>query len=47
MLAIAALGGHIKNNGDPGWLVLGRGYEKLLVLERGWLAARRKRRDQS
>jgi hypothetical protein len=24
-----------------------RGYEKLLVLERGWLAARRKRRDQS
>lgn len=47
MLAVAALGGHIKNNGDPGWLVLGRGYEKLLVLERGWLAARLKRRDQS
>lgn len=35
MLAIAALGGHIKNNGDPGWLVLGRGYEDLLLLERG------------
>lgn len=35
MLAIAALGGHIKNNGDPGWQVLGRGYEDLLILERG------------
>jgi hypothetical protein len=35
MLAIAALGGHIKNNGDPGWAVLGRGYEDLLLLERG------------
>jgi hypothetical protein len=35
MLAIAALGGHIKNNGDPGWLVIGRGYEDLLLLERG------------
>lgn len=34
-LAIAKLGGHIKNNGDPGWLVLGRGYEDLLLLERG------------
>jgi hypothetical protein len=35
MLAIAALGGHIKNNGDPGWQVLGRGFEDLLLLERG------------
>lgn len=35
MLGIAALGGHIKNNGDPGWIVLGRGYEDLLLLERG------------
>lgn len=25
MLGIAKLGGHIKNNGDPGWQVLGRG----------------------
>ena len=25
MLAVAALGGHLKNNGDPGWLVLGLG----------------------
>jgi len=37
MLAIAQLGGHIKNNGEPGWIVLGRGYEKLLVLEEGAL----------
>lgn len=35
MLAIAKLGGHIKNNGEPGWQVLGRGYEDLLLLERG------------
>jgi IS4 transposase len=34
MLAVAKLGGHIKNNGDPGWQVLGRGYEDLLLLER-------------
>ncbi len=48
-LAIAALGGHIKNNGDPGWQVIGRGYEKLLVLEQGWLAGREApaRSDQS
>ena len=35
MLAVAQLGGRIKNNGDPGWLVLGRGYEELLILEEG------------
>jgi len=29
LLAIAGLGGHIKQNGSPGWLVLARGYEKL------------------
>jgi len=39
MLAIAAEGGHIKNNGDPGWLVLGRGYEKLLHMELGFEVA--------
>ena len=38
-LAIAQLGGHIKNNGPPGWIVLGRGYESLLLLELGWNAA--------
>lgn len=35
LLAVARLGGHIKNNGDPGWIVLGRGYEELLSLEEG------------
>lgn len=34
-LAIARLGGHITNNGEPGWIVLGRGYQKLLDLEEG------------
>jgi hypothetical protein len=32
------LGGHIKNNGEPGWIVLGRGFQKLLDLEEGALA---------
>ena len=45
LLAIAALGGHIKNNGEPGWIVLGRGFECLLMLEAGWNAA--KKSDQS
>lgn len=39
LMAVAALGGHIKNNGDPGWLVLGRGYQRLLEYEVGWNAA--------
>lgn len=37
--AIARLGGHIKNNGPPGWIVLGRGYDKLLWMVTGWRAA--------
>jgi len=41
MLAVAAEGGHIKNNGDPGWLVLGRGYEKLLDMELGFVIAQK------
>jgi hypothetical protein len=44
MLAIAAEGGHIKNNGDPGWLVLGRGYEKLLYMELGFVIAETRRK---
>jgi|SRR5882724_753957 len=39
MLGVAGLGGHIKNNGDPGWIVLGRGFEKLLTVEIGYIAA--------
>lgn len=36
LLAIAALGGHLKQNGEPGWHVLGRGFQDLLLLEDGW-----------
>jgi IS4 transposase len=46
MLAVAALGGHILANGRPGWIVLGRGYEDLLMLEAGFLLASA-RSDQS
>jgi len=46
-LAIAALGGHIKYNGPPGWLILARGFEELEKLTAGWLAAKlHLRRDQ-
>jgi len=40
MLGIAALGGHIKNNGTPGWLVLGRGLTRFFETEIGWRLAR-------
>lgn len=36
--AIAALGGHWRSNGPPGWLILRRGLEKVLYAELGWLA---------
>ena len=39
-LAIAALGGHIKYNGDPGWLTLSRGLQRLATLTEGWVAAK-------
>jgi transposase-like protein/DDE family transposase len=38
LLAVAALGGHLKHNGEPGWITLGRGYEKLRTLTEGWAA---------
>jgi hypothetical protein len=40
MRGIAALGGHIKNNGAPGWLVLGRGLTRFFETEVGWRLAR-------
>lgn len=40
LLAIAALGGHIKNNGDPGWLVLSRGWQRLRDYDAGYRLAR-------
>jgi len=39
-LAVAALGGHIKYSGDPGWLTLARGYSELLTLTRAWTCAK-------
>ena len=33
MRAVALLGGHIRQNGEPGWIVLWRGYETLLDAE--------------
>lgn len=48
MLAVAAEGGHIKNNGEPGWRVLARGYEQLLQIEIGYVLGQARRRwDQS
>lgn len=41
LLAIARLGGHLRQNGAPGWLVLGRGLQQLLIMEAGWAAAER------
>lgn len=35
LLAIAALGGHLKQNGEPGWITIWRGYERLLTLAEG------------
>lgn len=37
--AVARLGGHLKRNGDPGWQTLGRGFEKLILLEAGFRSA--------
>ena len=37
---IAALGGHQKHNGSPGWQTLAAGYTRLMDFEQGWLAAR-------
>ncbi len=39
LLAVAALGGHIKNNGAPGWLILLRGFQELAVMVCGYLLA--------
>jgi hypothetical protein len=40
LMAVARLGGHLKSNGDPGWIILCRGYTSLLNLEEGYLLAR-------
>lgn len=38
---VAAIGGHRKNNGKPGWQTLGRGMQKLLAWLQGAALARR------
>jgi hypothetical protein len=39
MRAIADLGGHVQQNGEPGWSVLGRGDEDFIKGEMIWRAA--------
>jgi hypothetical protein len=36
LLAIASLGGHLKRNGPPGWIVLGRGFHDLVRYVEAW-----------
>lgn len=38
-LALAALGGHMKNNGWPGWQIMGRAYVKLVDAVATWKIA--------
>ena len=40
MVALAALGGHQKHKGDPGWRTLWAGLHKLLSLEAGYRLAK-------
>ncbi len=47
LLHVARLGGHLRNNGRPGWQTLSWGYEKLLALRLGWELAEAERCDQS
>jgi hypothetical protein len=37
--SIAAMGGHLKNNGEPGWMTLAAGLERLRNYVAGWQAA--------
>lgn len=39
MQHLARMGGHIRNNGRPGWQTLAWGYEKLLLMRLGWEVA--------
>ncbi len=40
LFAIARLGGHLRSNGDPGWLTLARGMVALAQAHVGWVACR-------
>lgn len=39
LCVVARLGGHLRQNGPPGWLVLARGMLKLRYMRVGWAAA--------
>lgn len=39
MRAVAQVGGHITNNGAPGWIVLARGFDRVLHIELGMALA--------
>ena len=39
LLAVAQLGGPLKPNGEPGWLVLGRGHQELIAMAAGFRLA--------
>jgi hypothetical protein len=39
--ALAGLGGHLRQNGPPGWRTIGSGLQDLLRAELGWNAAKR------
>lgn len=48
LLAVAALGGHLRRNGEPGWQTLGAGFDKLREATAVWeIALRAARSDQS
>ena len=47
LLRIAGLGGHIKNNGEPGWRSLSRGWSDLLRAEQIYLLIQSGTSDQS
>jgi len=44
-LAIAMLGGYQRHKRRPGWLVLARGWQDLLMYERGWIAREKLPKD--
>lgn len=43
LLSVARLGGHLRSNGPPGWQVLGRGYQDLLMLVAGYRLAQQEK----
>ena len=40
LMAVAAIGGHLRRNGEPGWQVLERGYAEVMLLLEGYQLAK-------